>query len=183
MKRTYNFPGGIAINNFFSENSCNLLKTALSEADFVPALVARYNVNELVRVEHDPLRSTALVSKDFIFDESVFNLEEITQAISKIIKDRFNIKISSFSKYGVSKYPKGSKLSPHADTGVYNTNRLITCIMYLDTAEKGGNLTFPQVNVELNVEIGMLVCFYSELIHEVTEIVSGERIAIVLFGE
>ncbi len=103
--------------------------------------------------------------------------------LKELILQRFQIEVNNFSAYGISKYLKGSKLSTHSDTGVYNTKRLITCLLYLKSAEKGGNLIFPEIEKSIDVEPNMLICFYSELKHEVSEIIEGERAVMILFAE
>jgi len=177
-----NFPCGLEYKNFINISTCDELVYELDSAEWIPALIARYDGNDLLKIEHDSARSTAQVTKGFRFKKNNF-VEELKEQIRKLIKDRFELSITKFSDYGVSRYPIGSKLSLHADTGAYNTNRLITCILYLKTPKKGGVLSFPEVNVNIQVEKGSLICFYSELKHLVTPIVEGERVAVVFFGE
>ena len=177
------FPSGLIVENFFTQEYCNILKEELVQATWIPALVSRYEGSEHLGIEHDSTISTALVTKGYKFNETIFDKNSIFQKVHNFISERFDIVPDSFSEYGISRYPEGSKLSLHADTGVYNTKRLITCIIYIESAINGGDICFPEANKEISVEKGMLLCFYSELKHEVREIISGERIALVFFAE
>jgi len=177
------FPAGIICDNFMSKKMCQKMIRGLLRSTWTHAFVARYKGSEYVKDEQDLSFSGALVTVDFAFKENEFNLKAYQNYLHQLILDRFDIRINKFSKYGISKYPVGSSLGIHSDTGVYNTERLITCILYLSAANEGGNLCFPEINFEIEIKTGMLVCFYSELKHFVTKITRGERIAMVMFAE
>lgn len=184
-KIPYNkFPCGMVTPNFLTTEVCEKLKACVYErATWVPALVAKYDGNDYLGNENDPNISTALVTKEFRFQTAEIDVSAVQSQILSAIEERFGIKPDRFSDYGISKYPTGSKLAPHSDTGVYNTKRLITCIIYLEPAIEGGILNFPEIGHEVIIQTGMLVCFYSELKHEVTEITRGERVALIFFAE
>ena len=58
---------------------------------------------------------------------------------------------------------------------------MLTAIFYLAHSCEGGNLVFPDLNLEITPKDGTLVIFPSEEMHEVLEYISGERIVIQKF--
>lgn len=87
------------------------------------------------------------------------------------------------SRSMVSRYTFGSHIKPHKDTGSYNTSRLATIVLYLNSSFEGGNLIFPDLSVEISPRTGDLVFFYSEFRHAVSVVTAGVRYCIVGFAE
>ena len=84
---------------------------------------------------------------------------------------------------------KGDYQSPHADS---QTNdgfpgpyfwRTVGCVLYLNDEYAGGEIYFPQHNIELRPTPGTIVWFpgTSDFLHGVKPIQSGERITIASF--
>lgn len=173
------FACGFSIDEYFARDTCDVLLQELNSVKWHPALVNRYQGNDLIVTEHDPNRSTALVTKDFQFKS--LDYSALKSNLQSLVKERYHIDAKGFTKYGVSKYPVNSKLSLHADTGVYNTDRLITFVIYLESPSNGGEIEFPEVEMLIKPQKGMLLSFYSELKHSVRMIERGERIALIFF--
>lgn len=122
------FPCGFFCKNFFTSEYCDLLREELNDSTWIPALIGKYDGNDYLGNEHDPNISTALVTLNFRFSKELFKPVDLHKRIHNLIVERFKISPDKFSDYGISRYPVGSKLSVHADTGVYNTKRLVTCV-------------------------------------------------------
>lgn len=148
---------------------------------WVPAPIGRYQDNKLVESKVDPdLR-----------DVEVCDLEEVgikfptptVEVLRQDVVQRFEAPVDTMSRGMISKYTVGSHIRPHRDTGVFSTNRLITCIAYLNEGYAGGALTFPQFSYKVKPSEGECICFYSEYLHGVEEISHGTRYCAVWFGE
>ncbi len=81
---TEHFPCGLIIKDFIPKEYLNLLYKDLEKAVWVPALVDRYRGNELIRREHDPKRSSALVTKNFTFSSTFFERKKIAFNFKRI---------------------------------------------------------------------------------------------------
>lgn len=82
--------------------------------------------------------------------------------------------------YNVLKYRTGQEYKAHYDGGTY-TKRSVSAIVYLNNNYEGGELEFPNFNIKIKPEPGMLVIFpanyaYTHIAHPVT---SGTKYAIV----
>lgn len=152
-----------------------------STGNWTAAAIGRYQDNQLVEKKVDPeLR-----------DVEVCDLEQLgfhfptptVHALQEDIVRRLDVPIDLMSRGMISKYSVGSHIRPHRDTGMYSTNRLITCVVYLNDEYAGGALTFPQFSYSISPKAGDCVCFYSEYLHGVDEITDGVRYCIVWFGE
>lgn len=175
-------PGILRYRDFFPVSECETyIRRSEAATHWIQAPIGRYQDNKLVESKIDPdLR-----------DVEVCDLEEIgfvfpTPAVEALREDiclRLNVPIDKMSRGMISKYSRGSHIRPHRDTGVYSTNRLVTCVAYLNEGYKGGHLNFPQLGYAIAPSMGECVCFYSEYLHGVEEITDGLRYCIVWFGE
>ena len=82
--------------------------------------------------------------------------------------------------YNMLKYSSGEEYKAHYD-GPTETARIISAIAYINSDYEGGELEFPNFNVKLKPEPGMLVLFpsnfaYKHIAHPVTK---GTKYAIV----
>jgi hypothetical protein len=111
------------------------------------------------------------------------------------IEKFYNIKVNKCVG-GMTKLISGAFHGPHADVCDIDGTKIdndpdaeflqYSGLIYLSECDKdfsGGALKFPQHGLELKPKTGMFVFFEGneKHIHEVTEIVSGERHAIVMF--
>jgi hypothetical protein len=82
--------------------------------------------------------------------------------------------------YSILRYRVGQEYKPHAD-GETGTGRAISAICYLNDDYEGGEIEFPNFNIKIKPESGMLVIFpsnypYAHIAHPVKE---GTKYAIV----
>jgi predicted 2-oxoglutarate/Fe(II)-dependent dioxygenase YbiX len=95
--------------------------------------------------------------------------------------NRYNIGSSLFHEgYNLLKYSNGEEYKPHYDTSG-TMNRIISAICYLNNDFQGGELEFPNFNLKIKPEPGMLILFpssypYMHIAHPVTQ---GNKYAIV----
>lgn len=78
----------------------------------------------------------------------------------------------------VVKWEKGDSMRPHSDYGAKNEFpwRKYASIVYLNNEYIGGEVFFPQLNLEIKPRKGTLVIFNGgELFHGVKEVLEGER--------
>jgi Rps23 Pro-64 3,4-dihydroxylase Tpa1-like proline 4-hydroxylase len=176
------FPGVFRYKNFYSDSDCrSLVASAETTKHWISAPIGRYQDNVLVESKVDPDLRDVLVAdlKEAGIAFPTPNIETLRQDVVA----RFGAPIDVMSRGMISKYVVGSHIRAHRDTGVYSTNRLVTCVAYLNDQYEGGALTFPQFGGSLSPNRGDCVCFYSELLHGVNEITAGTRYCIVWFGE
>lgn len=109
------------------------------------------------------------------------DLEKIKSFLLPRLKE-FNIK-NLPDNTRVLRYKKGSFFSPHTDRIGLFGNRKLTLIIQLSEEDsyEGGVLIIN--NNPISKQIGNLVLFDSGVIHEVTELSSGERFVLVSWIE
>lgn len=175
-------PGVLRYRRFMEPLACaELIDRAETANIWIQAPIGRYQNNELVESKVDKtLRDVEVCDLDEL--GVVFPTAEV-DLLGSDIAARFDAPIDIMSRGMISKYGVGSHIRPHRDTGVYSTNRLVTCVIYLNDGYEGGALTFPQFDTSMSPAIGDCVCFYSEYLHGVDEITKGVRYCIVWFGE
>lgn len=83
-------------------------------------------------------------------------------------------------EYSLLKYPISTEYKQHYD-GSTSSGRSISAIVYLNDDYKGGEIEFPNFNVKIKPEAGMVILFpsnyaYAHIAHPVT---SGTKYAIV----
>ena len=116
-------------------------------------------------------------------------IKDIQDRIVKLIE--VNEKQKSFVETcQIVRWRKGDKLDPpHADCENLDgsphpyPNRHYSVLIYLNSDYKGGQIFFPNQNIEPKTVPGTLVQFKGtkEYLHGVSEVTSGERYTIVLF--
>lgn len=179
--RTIPFPAGIYVPDFAEHGEVERIDRDLSLAEWMPALVGRFSAEGLSGTRHDPAVSTAIVTKRFL--SPAIESTQLRSRITTVVLTRFHLERVRLSEYSFSRYLHGASLALHADSGVYNTRRLVTCLLYLGERFDGGEISFPEVGVEIRPRPGSLLCFYSELRHEVHTVRNGSRTVLVMFAE
>lgn len=76
--------------------------------------------------------------------------------------------------YAILRYNSGQEYKSHYDGGSTDISRQLSCICYLNSDYKGGDLEFPNFKVKIKPEPGMLIIFpssfpYMHIAHPVTE--------------
>jgi len=90
-----------------------------------------------------------------------------------------NIAPRSHNPYKVLKYEIGGKFENHIDDGGGNFRRVST-VYYLNDNYEGGELCFPQFDIELKPKAGDMIIFPSSYVysHSVNPVISGTRFSI-----
>ena len=179
METTIN---GIKVfESFLSEEDCSeLLKKITDEAHWEQAAIGKY---ENDKVSHSEINLQFRDIEVSPFEDTT--LVEINRKLEKLydhIKSSFQISGFTFGEFMFSKYKLNSHIKPHSDTGIYSTNRLITCVLYLNDLFEGGELYFPDFDYEYKPKKGGIITFWSEYSHGVKKLVLGERYCIVFFA-
>jgi predicted 2-oxoglutarate/Fe(II)-dependent dioxygenase YbiX len=114
------------------------------------------------------------------------------------IRDRMHAAVEEFLGKRVKnvtmsghKYPTGSYADPHSDSseldGTPNAWQMnkYACILYLNDNYSGGELYFPQHELDIAPGAGRLLIFEGshEYLHGVREITSGDRFTILAFWD
>lgn len=90
-----------------------------------------------------------------------------------------NIAPRSHNPYKILKYEVGGKFENHIDDGGGNFRRVST-VYYLNDDYDGGELCFPQFNIELKPKAGDMIIFPSSYVysHSVKPVILGNRFSI-----
>ncbi len=91
----------------------------------------------------------------------------------------FGISLRSHNPYKILKYDIGGKFNNHIDDGGGNFRRVST-VYYLNDDYEGGELSFPQFDINLKPEAGDMILFPSSFVysHSVKPVISGNRYSI-----
>jgi hypothetical protein len=126
-------------------------------------------------------------------DEIDFKILKIVSSVNHIIK--FSI-TNYCTKYGlqqpwlpdyfsIKKYMPGADMGPHVDssdpTDVYHP--VLSGVIYLNDDYEGGEIEFPNQNINIKPESGSLIIFPSvdPYVHHPKKIISGNKYMIPLF--
>lgn len=180
MKAAWLAPGVLLLGDFLQPEDCSRALEAAQGLTWTKAHLADYRDDRLIeRRLNLEERDVEVVRLPFHFDEISPSFScRVTQEICrwyrlpKLIVDQFVL----------SRYMPGCHIKPHSDTGVNSTSRIITCVQYLDGGFRGGELSFPDLNVRLAPNIGDLVLFFSEYRHSVSQVTEGVRHCLITFA-
>jgi hypothetical protein len=121
---------------------------------------------------------------------SVEDMGKIRDRMHEAVQDVIGRPIKNVTMSG-HKYPTGSYADPHSDSseldGTPNAWQMnkYACILYLNKSYTGGEIYFPQHNIDISPGAGSLVVFEGshEYLHGVREITSGDRFTILAFWD
>lgn len=117
------------------------------------------------------------VNKDSNAFTSIFR--ETFDPIEQDYSSLFGISLKSHNPYKILKYEVGGKFESHMDDGGGNFRRVST-VYYLNDDYKGGELCFPQFDIELKPQAGDMIIFPSAYVysHSVKPVTYGNRFSI-----
>jgi hypothetical protein len=174
--------GIVLLQGLAKSKECeDLLQSAQASSEWHPAKVGEYEHNNLVVATVDREATTAEVTLGF--DAKLDVISRLRLAATDIARVRFGLEVRTFSKASMSRYAVGALVGRHRDTTTFSTNRLMTCILYLNDDFDGGELLFPDVGVCLKPSCGDAVFFLSEYFHAVAPVIKGYRYCVIQFGE
>jgi hypothetical protein len=121
---------------------------------------------------------------------SVEDMGKIRDKMHQAVQDVIGRPVKNVTMSG-HKYPTGSYADPHSDSseldGTPNAWQMnkYACILYLNKSYTGGEIYFPQHNLDISPGAGSLVVFEGshEYLHGVREITGGDRFTILAFWD
>lgn len=105
--------------------------------------------------------------------------ERIKNTISKLINKEI-YKYNWFSLFTVT-FSKGEYQAPHIDFTCEKNRPNISSVIYLNNDFEGGEIYFPEFNIEIKPSMNSLIIFNSDTVHGVKEITNGNRQAASFF--
>jgi len=182
IQKEFLAPGIVFLPSAVPHSLCaSIIDSIESMKSWIPARTGVYEGGNLIDI--DVYGATRGVKVAEWKDTKSEWFEELSSLIRKLASETWGIPITGFSRTAVSKYEDSPGIDNHADSGVYNTNRILTIVLYLNEDFEGGKLLFPKQAVELSPHQGDIVVFFSEYVHSVTPILHGRRYAMIFFGE
>lgn len=128
-----------------------------------------------------------------IYNNQFINLQEnnlfFLDEINKKIKKDYNLQNEIYPDYlGLVKWELGDNQSPHADGEEINKKHIyhwrnFGCVYYLNDDYEGGEIYFPNQNIELKPKENTLIFFPGtlEFLHGVRPITNGTRYTLTSF--
>lgn len=150
--------------------------------DIINQIVAYMDSNEI----------KGSVTKNNISDKTVVDLildmeEKLYALVNAEYLDRYDIQIKRKMKMGgidLMKWKIGDSLSLHSDTENYKREPIlnggwfrsnITVILYLTDEYSGGEICFPEFDLEIKPQAGELFVYPGRYRHKVNKLISGKR--------
>nr|VFK65262.1 MAG: Predicted 2-oxoglutarate- and Fe(II)-dependent dioxygenase YbiX [Candidatus Kentron sp. UNK]VFK71396.1 MAG: Predicted 2-oxoglutarate- and Fe(II)-dependent dioxygenase YbiX [Candidatus Kentron sp. UNK] len=175
-------PGIIHFQQALSREVCaDMVDSVEARGGWVPARTGLYEDGELVDI--DVYGTNAGVDATEWQDKGPVILPDLYRLIEAEAASNWALNLTGFSRKAISRYSVGLGLAEHADTGVFNTNRLLTSVSYLNDEYDGGEIVFPRQSITIRPNAGDMLLFFSEYLHGVNPIKEGKRYALILFGE
>lgn len=169
------------VNNFFTSDEIIGLQDFINRSEFVFDENVQHDILDLHKMEDSPMAKETKFIQDF--------LEEKNLKLKSLIEKDFSCKLGNESSSTIVKCYQGWGINYHVDNwdnlptdGGYPT-RDISTIMYLSDRFSGGNLHFPDLDIEIEPVAGSVIYFPSTECykHGVTRIESGVRITMTGF--
>ena len=138
-------------------------------------------------------QSGTITGKEYKVDSNTYIFNQLNTPVLKAVfefakfhnvsMDDIEDKHNSFS---IRSYLPGVSMSPHTDTK-FDTPEMIngiepfaTICLYLSDNYEGGEIGFPEIDFYLKPKAGTLVIFKGNTIHEVKELISGDRYLVMV---
>ena len=161
------------INNFIDRYELDIIQECLSNVDWLPD---EQSPNFYVNL-------TGHGDDEHVSDKAIRILQEKRDLLQRNIEQDFNCQVSEEGIGTIVKYHIGWTLELHADcwnelpTYAGYPSRDISSLVYLTDDFEGGNLFFPDLDIEIEPVAGSAIYFpgNNEHLHEVKELLSGNR--------
>lgn len=133
----------------------------------------------------------------------IHNHDEITRSVGKRISELIGIPLENAESYQFIHYNETQRYDQHWDAYTLNDSekcrrclkyggqRMVTCLLYLNTVEEGGGTGFPNLKIESKAEKGKMLVFHNCLpgtntphpnsLHAGCPVLKGEKYAINLW--
>lgn len=180
--------GIFAIRNFFEPSVCEELISEMTQGHKLPAPLATSKVNVSQR------KATEITTSSQARELVEKRIWELKPALEKHFSETFeNCEEPQFLWYCAGDFHRiHADRSTDPDHADYAKRRVVTIIIFLNSMSQksyeGGRLTlyglkddpaWKSIGFQLEPEPGLLIAFRSELLHEVSPVVEGERFSIV----
>lgn len=189
-----NLLSSITPSGFFGQSSDMILKVpnivSSEEIDLILNTARKENV--WIKNLNDALWNNRITDYDILQNEYIKTyrlLLTIQQRVKKEIEKFYKVKAVTIGR-SLARWTVGDSQSPHADKEsidgtekVYNGQYDIGCVVYLNNNYSGGELYFPQHDIEFKPEVGTAYAFPGDryFLHGVREITEGVRYTIPIF--
>ncbi len=124
----------------------------------------------------------SVLEEDVVDKRTKYIVTEIKKAFfscSEMYKEKYNFpyEVNLDDEFGIKKYNVGQGLGPHADQYDGNMRLRFSLVLYLNDDYEGGELWFPNHNIEIKPKPGSLAIFpaYEPFLHASKDILSGVK--------
>ena len=173
-------------NNAISTDLCKeIIKEYDEPDDWKPGTINDYEVNEYRKCE------VVYLSQDETLERNLKTRKKIDQKLYKIINDLLEkylkkydslgyVQIKEDTGYMLLRYKTGDYVKKHVDTSS-DQHRTLSCSLILNDDYQGGEISFFDGEVKLNLKKGDLLIFPSSFTypHQVLPVTSGTRYSII----
>jgi hypothetical protein len=178
--------GIFCIEDFLFKDTCDLLVSTFSRDNLKeserPGVFGgpgkgektSFSVNGISKIDKETEDKDINIGID-IFTGVLTNIEK---TVSEIFKKDLKLK-----SYFYSHMKKGGKNDLHVDNYSEKYFNDYSAILYLTDSYSGGNINFPDQDLNIKPKPGTLITFIGtdELKHEVQEVIDGDRVNIICF--
>jgi hypothetical protein len=171
---------------YFGTSSDKILKidsiASKDELDFIVSSVANIDVWDIDNQPH--VWTNRVSDPDKLFEhanQAYALIEEIQLRFMDEVTKFYNVKVED-PRPSIARWFVGNSQEPHADKTHY-PDYDIGSVIYLNNEYEGGEIYFPQHNIELRPVAGNAIAFPGDeyYMHGVREIVSGFRYTLPIF--
>lgn len=139
------------------------------------------------RIARDSRRVTEIVDTR-AFQSKLARL--VSRFLTDVVEPKLGVKTEWFEEPQLLRYRAGGFYRPHSDRDYWDprdrrwkqtVDRDISVLIYMDDAFKGGALTFPELDIQINPQPGLAVAFPSDhrFVHAAEPVKAGIRHALV----
>lgn len=180
--------GLLVIENFLSQEQCEIWRQDFSKSPGVPATV---NILDSAAGAIKKVLDKQRITETLELGEIALDVAKVvTLAYRDAIVPFFEAQLDTFSAPSVLKYGPGGKYDAHSDSEYWDPeqgawiksiDRDYSLLLYVNDDYKGGSLHFPNFELRLQPKCGMLVAFPSDhrYLHAAEPLLSGERFVVV----
>ena len=174
------------IEDFLFQDTCDLLVSTFSRDNLKeserPGVFGGPGKGEKTPFSVNGIRKIDKETKDKDINIGIDIFTSVLTNIEKTTSEIFN-KDLKLKSYFYSHMKKGGKNDLHVDNHSKEYFNDYSAILYLTDSYSGGNINFPDQELNIKPKPGTLVTFIGteELKHEVQEVIDGDRVNIICF--
>jgi predicted 2-oxoglutarate/Fe(II)-dependent dioxygenase YbiX len=176
----------LRIQGFLSNRDCLTVRRAMDDGVREEAEVLRNGIHRQELVRNAELIEPAA--------DVIDQIEASLESCRPKLREAFGRPLGSREGAGFIRYHEGGFYRPHRDRGDEPgwegaARRAVALVLFLNTSRDSGaggefdggvlRLFLPDGDVDVAPEAGLLVAFQTDVLHEVTEVLSGARDTVV----